>query len=108
MSLTEYGLIVIIGTCLVTLIPRIVPIMLFSKFHIPEKLSKWLEHVPIAVMTALLVNELLLQNGVIDLGANLLELIVAVPTFIIAIKTKSPILTVCVGIISLMILRIFF
>lgn len=108
MTVTSYGLAVIIGCCLVTLIPRITPIMLFSKFKIPQGLSKWLAHVPVAVMTALLVNELLIADGKISVSGNLYELIAAVPTFIVAIKTKSPILTVAVGVISLMLLRMFF
>lgn len=107
MTLSSYGLIVIIGCCLVTLIPRIVPIMLFSKIKIPDRLSKWLVHVPVAVMTALLVNELLIDGGKISVTGNLFELIAAVPTFIVAVKTKSPILTVAVGIISLMLMRMF-
>ncbi|MBQ9625203.1 MAG: AzlD domain-containing protein [Clostridia bacterium] len=108
MSISSYGIIVIIGCCLVTLIPRITPIMLFSKFQIPEGFKKWLEHIPVAIMTALLVNELLIDNGQVSLSANYLELIVAIPTFIVAIKTKSPILTVIVGVVSLMVLRMIF
>lgn len=108
MILTPYGLTVILGCALVTLIPRVMPIMFFSKFKIPEGLSRWLAHVPVAVMTALLVNELLIHDSKVNIGANLYELIVAIPTFIVAIKTKSPITTVAVGVIGLMLMRMFF
>lgn len=108
MGVTPYAAAVIFGCCLVTLLPRILPVMLLSKMKIPDGLSKWLKHVPVAVMTALLVNELMVENGTINLTVNFFELLVAVPTFIVAIKTKSPIFTVAVGVISLMVLRILF
>lgn len=108
MTISPYAMAVILGCCIVTLIPRIAPIMLFSKIKIPDSLSKWLAHVPISVMTALLVNELLIDGGKVSISANFFELLVSIPTFIVAIKTKSPILIVAVGVISLMVCRMFF
>lgn len=108
MSISSYALAIILGGCIVTIIPRVLPIVLFSRIKVPEGISKWLAHVPIAIMSALLVNELLISDNQINISANLLELIAAFPTFLVAVKTKSPIITVAVGVITLMLLRMFF
>jgi len=96
----------IIGSAVVTLIPRVLPLMILSKLRIPELAVRWLDHVPIAVMGALLASELLLSDGRVDPGSHLLELAAAVPAFLTAFLTKSLFATVVVGILSLVALRL--
>ncbi|OME96905.1 MULTISPECIES: AzlD domain-containing protein [Paenibacillus] len=100
--------ILIIGCAVVTLIPRVLPLMVLSKLRIPEMMIRWLNHVPIAVMGALLAQELLLSDGRVDPGGHTLELIAAVPAFLTAFLTKSLFATVIVGILTLVGLRLFF
>ncbi|MEK3735280.1 MULTISPECIES: AzlD domain-containing protein [Paenibacillus] len=96
----------IVGSAIVTLIPRVLPLMVLNRLRIPEALLRWLDHVPVAVMAALLAQELLLADGKVDPGRNLLEIAAAVPAFLTAFITKSLFATVIVGIITIVVLRL--
>ncbi|MGG0787146.1 AzlD domain-containing protein [Peribacillus simplex] len=63
MEISGYILAVIVGISIVTFIPRVVPLILLSKMEIPKWGIDWLKHVPVAVMAALLAQELLLSIG---------------------------------------------
>ncbi|MBI0580679.1 AzlD domain-containing protein [Neobacillus cucumis] len=99
---------IILGSALVTFIPRVLPIAILSRVELPEWAMRWLSYVPIAVMAALVGQELLMPNGKLEPLQKNLELIAALPAFIIAIVTRSLLGTVIVGIISLMVLRFVF
>ena len=73
------------------------PIAILSRVELPEWAMKWLNYVPIAVMAALVGQELLMPNGKLKPLQNNLELIAALPAFIIAIVTRSLLGTVVAG-----------
>ncbi|WP_428908493.1 AzlD domain-containing protein [Niallia sp. Krafla_26] len=98
-------LIIIIGCALVTLIPRILPLMVLSQMELPKWLIRWLKHVPVAVMAALLAQELLLADQTFSITENMIKIVAAIPAFVIAIFTKSLLGTVVVGVITMMFLR---
>jgi branched-subunit amino acid transport protein len=99
---------IILGTALVTFIPRVLPIAILSRVELPGWAMRWLSYVPIAVMAALVGQELLMPNGKLAPLQTNLDLIAALPTFIIAIVTRSLLGTVVTGIISIMVLRMVF
>lgn len=99
---------IILGSALVTFIPRVLPIAILSRVELPEWAMRWLSYVPIAVMAALVGQELLMPNGKLTPLTDNLELIAALPAFIIAIVTRSLLGTVVAGIISIMVLRFVF
>ncbi|MFF2457008.1 AzlD domain-containing protein [Peribacillus simplex] len=108
MEISGYILAVIVGISIVTFIPRVVPLVLLSKMEIPKWGIDWLKHVPVAVMAALLAQELLLSEQVFSIKDNALNLAAALPAFLVAIFTRSLLGTVVIGVLSLMILRFFF
>ncbi|MET1179099.1 AzlD domain-containing protein [Peribacillus simplex] len=108
MEISGYILAVIVGISIVTFIPRVVPLVLLSKVEIPKWGFDWLKHVPVAVMAALLAQELLLSEQVFSIKDNALNLAAALPAFLVAIFTRSLLGTVMIGVLSLMILRFFF
>ncbi len=101
-------LIIIMGCALVTFIPRVLPLMLLSQMELPKWVIRWLKNVPVAVMAALLAQDLLLSENEISISANILKLLAAIPAFAIAIFTKSLLGTVVVGVIFMMLLRFIF
>lgn len=101
-------LIIIMGCALVTFIPRVLPLMLLSQMELPKWMIRWLKNVPVAVMAALLTQDLLLSENEISISANILKLLAAIPAFAIAIFTKSLLGTVVVGVIFMMLLRFIF
>ncbi|MEK4852390.1 AzlD domain-containing protein [Paenibacillus sp. FSL H7-0756] len=100
--------IIILGAAFVTFIPRVLPLMLLSRITIPEWGMRWLSYVPIAVMAALVAQELLVTGGRFAVLSTNVELIAALPTFWVAIKTRSLLATVITGIVTLMLLRLLF
>ncbi|QRG68017.1 AzlD domain-containing protein [Brevibacillus choshinensis] len=98
-------MLIILGAALVTFLPRVLPLMLFSRIALPEWGVRWLSHVPISVMAALVGQELFLQDGKWAPLTSNVQLLAAIPTFLVAIKTRSLLGTVVAGIISIMLLR---
>lgn len=99
---------IILGTSIVTFIPRVLPLVVLSRMDLPEWGLRWLNYVPISVMAALVGQELLVSDGqFVSFGDNL-ELWAAVPAFLVAIFTRSLLGTVVVGIAALMGLRYLF
>ncbi|MBO1002088.1 AzlD domain-containing protein [Pseudogracilibacillus auburnensis] len=108
MEINTYILWIIIGTAVVTFIPRVLPFIILSRLDLPEWVLKWLEYVPIAVMAALLAQEVLIYDNELSFSFQNLKLLAIVPTFITAIITRSLIGTVLVGILSMLILQYVF
>lgn len=101
-------LLIIIGASLVTFIPRVLPLMLLSRIQLPDRGMRLLNYVPIAVMAALVGQEILMKNGELSPLQSNLELLAALPSFVTAIITRSLLGTVVVGIITIMLLRYLF
>lgn len=93
------------GSALLTFIPRVLPLMLFSKIQIPLWLLRWLEYVPVAVMASLIGQELFMSdNQLVPITQNA-ALWASLPTIAVSIWTRSLLGTVLVGIVAMMILR---
>lgn len=92
---------------IVTYLPRMLPLVLLSKFELPNSLLKWLSYIPVAVLSALLFPGLLISDGKLAIHLKNKNLIAAIPCFIIAVKTKNLFLTVLIGIVSMFILQNF-
>ncbi|ALS24087.1 MULTISPECIES: AzlD domain-containing protein [Paenibacillus] len=100
-------LLIIIGASLVTFIPRVVPLMVLSRIPLPDWALQWLKHVPIAVMAALVGQELFVSDSKLVLWKNV-DLAAGLLTFIVAIKTRSLLWTVIAGTACAMVLRMVF
>lgn len=108
MEINTYVMLIILGSAIVTFIPRVLPLVLLSKLELPEWGMRWLSHVPVAVMAALVGQELLLEDEQLALFHGNLELLAALPTFLVAVYTRSLLGTVVVGIVTMMVLRFLF
>ena len=107
MTLSEGFIWLLIGVSLVTLLPRVLPMVLITKFGVPEWLLRFLQYVPIAVMTALLVQAVLTEGeSFIPLMENV-NLLALIPTLIVAIATRSLLFTVITGIGAMFLLQLF-
>lgn len=95
---SEY-LAVILGMGLVTFLPRWLPLIYLTRRSLPSWLVEWLDFIPAAILSAILLPALVTDSAVraVDLGRP--EFIVAVPTFVFAILTKSLGGTVIVGMV---------
>lgn len=93
---------IIIGGALVTLLPRVFPLVVLSKMNIPDWGLRWLKHIPVAIMASLLAEELLPLGE--KSGWEPLRLLAAVISLIIAIFTRSLLLTVGSGVVTMFLL----
>lgn len=107
MKVSSYVLIIIIGSGLVTLLPRVLPLVFLNNVKLKKEVVNWLNYIPVAVLSALLAQELLLSNGQISILNNE-KLLAALPTFLVAIITKSLLGTVVVGIISMLVIKLIY
>lgn len=101
-------LLIILGCALVTFLPRVLPLMVLSRINLPEWGMRWLNYVPISIMAALVAQELLVDEGKIKGLMYNVELLAALPTFLIAVWRRSLLLTVLGGIVSIVICRLLF
>ncbi len=85
---TEYVLL-IVAMGLVTYIPRWFPLFFLSQRKMPRWLVEWLDMIPAAILSALIFSDLFLTGDPRRLDILQLKALVAVPTFLFALRTKS-------------------
>ena len=97
--------IIILGSALVTYLPRYLPILLFKDVELPLWFQKWMGYLPISIFAALIATDIFFWEE--NLNLNILEnakLLPSVVTIFIAYKTKSMIYSIVAGVLSIAIL----
>lgn len=74
---------------LVSFIPRWVPLFFLSKRELPPLLIEWLELIPVAILSALLLPALVTTGTPRVFNPLSIEMLIAIPTFVFAWFTKS-------------------
>ena len=101
----EMILLTILGMGLVTYLPRLLPLLALTGLNLPKLLIAWLRYVPPAVLAAMLLPSILLQDGQISLGFDNLFFWAALPTLGVAIWAKSLFPPVIIGMLIVIIGR---
>lgn len=96
MSFCDY-LLLFGGMGLVTYLPRALPLLYLAHKQLPQWLVDWLGLIPVAILSALLAPELFAASAPRSFSFGKPELLVAIPTLIFALKTRSLGGTVLVG-----------
>lgn len=84
----EY-LLLVIGMGVVTYIPRWLPLYYLSRRRLPQWFVDWLELLPAAILSALVLPELVTAGDPRQLVPFTPKILVAFPTFLFALKTRS-------------------
>jgi branched-subunit amino acid transport protein len=95
-----------VGMALVTYLPRMLPLVVLSRFRLPPLVLKWLSFVPVSVLAALLAKELLIGKEGLALPPAHPQLLAAIPAFAVAAFTRSLMGTVLAGIAAMALLRL--
>jgi len=90
-------LILLLGMGAVTYIPRWLPMFFLSGKKLPQWFVDWLDLIPVAILSALLLPALITSGEPRHLEIFQSKLLVAIPTFLFALKTRSLAGTVLVG-----------
>ena len=88
MSFAEYAFL-FSGMGIVTYLPRMLPLLYLAHRKLPGWLVDWLSLIPVAILSALLAPSLFAEADPRMLNLGKAELLVAIPTLLFALKTKS-------------------
>jgi branched-subunit amino acid transport protein len=88
---------IIIAMGIVTYIPRWLPLFILSRRRLPSWLVIWLDFIPAAILSALILPAIITAGTPRQLAWNRIELWVAIPTLLFALKTRSLAGTVLFG-----------
>ena len=97
----------IIGIAILTYIPRSLPIIYLSKKDLPQWLKDWMKFIPSGIFAALILPDILIQDGSLNVGFTNIKLIASILVLIIAIKKKSLGLSIAVGVSAITILTFY-
>ncbi|MBN2398138.1 MAG: AzlD domain-containing protein [Deltaproteobacteria bacterium] len=88
---------ILIGMGIVTYVPRWFPLVFLSRRQLPIWFEEWLDLIPAAILSALILPILITTGEPRHLDLMRPELLVALPTLAFAVKTRSLAGTVVVG-----------
>lgn len=98
-------LVIVLGAALVTVVPRVAPLVLLARIDLPRWLKVWLGYVPVAVLGALLAAELFMPAGrLVPLSSNV-SLLAILPAIAVAARFGSIIGAVIAGVAAMAVLR---
>lgn len=106
MSFSNYTMLTIIGCGIATWLSRILPFVLLKKFTLPKIIVEFLSFVPIVIMASLWFSSLFTPILGHLPKVNVDYVLASLPTFIVALISKSLLVIVLVGVISLALLRL--
>lgn len=96
---------IVLAMGLVTFGTRLVPIVLLGRIEIPVVVQRALRFVPSAVLTAIIVPELLYHNNQVDVSLTNVRLLAGLIAIAVAWRTKNALITIGVGMIALWVLQ---
>ncbi|WP_065674536.1 AzlD domain-containing protein [Lactiplantibacillus pentosus] len=103
--MSSYILITILLCGLVTWLSRIVPFAIIKNLTVPHWLINFLSFVPVAIMTAIFVESLLVYHAAHWPGFNLPNIYASIPAVLADVLTKSLLAVVITGIVAMAALR---
>lgn len=89
-----------------TFLTRLSFIILLEKWNPPQFFKRGLRFVPLAVLPALILPELLIKNNVITIPPDISSLTAALAAGLVAWRTKSVLLTILAGMMVFYFLQI--
>ncbi|KRM61306.1 branched-chain amino acid transport [Paucilactobacillus vaccinostercus DSM 20634] len=105
MPSSSFILLTIVGCGLATWLSRVAPFIILKKYQLSPAIIEFLSFVPIVIMAALWFENLFHQNLGHLPSINYENFFASIPTVIGAVITKSLLVIVVIGIISLAVVR---
>lgn len=87
---------------------RFIFIYLLGRFEVPETMRRALRFVPPAVLSAIVVPELLIRSGQMDVSLENFRLLAGAVAILVAWRTKNTLLTILGGMTALLLLEFVF
>ena len=96
---------IIIGMGIITYAIRLSMILLSGKVQLSDHLQRAMQYVPPAVLSAIILPEMVQPGGTLDLSLGNERLLAGLIAILVAWTTKNMIWTVAIGMIALWILQ---
>ena len=103
--MTDWSL--IFGMALLTFAPRYLPFGLAGRVTIPPLIESALNYVPVAVLSAIVIQNSLIRDGAIEFNLYNHHLIATITALIAALLSRHLLITIAVGLISYGVARFF-
>lgn len=97
----NYIIIVILGMAIVTYIPRILPMIIFSKNDMSESIKDIMKFIPIAILSSLIAKDIFFNGDNLYLSFTNPKIISGIIVLLVAYKFKSIAVSIAVGAISI-------
>jgi branched-subunit amino acid transport protein len=88
---------VVIFSGLITFLIRFSLIGLWGKFRLPDLINRSLKYIPPAVLAAIILPEIMIREGQIDLSLSNPRLVAGLVAIIVAWVTKNVVVTILAG-----------
>jgi len=98
---------IISGMALVTFLPRFLPLYVLTRLEIPQIVIAWLRYIPVSVLAALVMPGILMTDRQLFLSVSNSYLLATVPAFLVAWRTKNMLLTISIGMGTVLILQLY-
>jgi branched-subunit amino acid transport protein len=95
-----------IGVGILTFLIRFSFIALLERWQAPVIVQRALRFVPVAVLTAIIIPELVLNTGSLNVSPANPRLLAALAAVLVAWKTRNVVLTILVGMAAFWLLRL--
>lgn len=99
-------LLIIVGCGVVTLLPRIFPLVFLRKFAFPQWYQQWLSFLPVTIMAGLVAQQLIPENG--NWGQAWPNIAASACCVLCAVLSRSLFATVLCGIGAVIVLTHFY
>ena len=100
-------LLIFAGMFVVTYLPRSLPLTILSKVKLPPFILEVLQYIPVAILGALLLPGILIQDGALDISFSNYYLISAIVASVVAFAFKKLFLTIIAGVLCMFLLNCF-
>lgn len=98
-------ILIILGSALVTYLPRYIPILLFKDAELPLWFQKWMGYLPISIFAALIATDIFFWGDRLEVNPIVnAKLLPSLITVFIAYKTKSMIYSIVGGVLAITLL----
>ncbi|NJN55037.1 MAG: AzlD domain-containing protein [Anaerolineae bacterium] len=87
----------IIGMGIITYAIRLSPILLLERFELSPAVRQALKFVPVAVLSAIILPELVMPGGSVDVSLGNGRLLAGMVAIVVAWRTKNVLWTIAVG-----------
>jgi branched-subunit amino acid transport protein len=95
--MTGDELLIIVGMTAVTFGVRYPVLALVGRLRLPQPVIRALRYVPVAVLTAIVVPELLIRDGAWHVSIDNAYLVAGIVSIVISWRTKNLLLTIVIG-----------